>query len=130
MRSMLDTTSAKRRQVGGARREAPLSISVVNQGYVVPLRLSVDHLNGGLLALERLHPEAPSVNVDVQRARSIAARLSDLAVVLTPSNLKAVYNLDDFDVAVVTHAISWLREHPDLGGWTSRQIPVPGMHRK
>jgi hypothetical protein len=31
---------------------------------------------------------------------------------------------------VLINAVTWLRQHPDVGTWTLRQLPVPGMHTK
>ncbi|BCY09007.1 Wadjet anti-phage system protein JetD domain-containing protein [Actinoplanes sp. L3-i22] len=68
--------------------------------------------------------------VDIGRARALAAALQSAGAVLTPATLRAVYGLPANDVDVLISAVTWLREHPDAGGWTLRQLPVPGMHTK
>jgi len=61
----------------------------------------------------------------------IAARLHQAGILaLRPSALRAMCRLPDNDVDVAVEAVAWLRDHPDLMGFTIRQIPVPGMHTK
>ncbi len=67
---------------------------------------------------------------DVARARHIAAAMLDCRAVLTPATLRAMYKLADADVEVATSAVRWRQDHPDVRGWTARQLPVPGMHSK
>ncbi|UAK31979.1 hypothetical protein K8O92_30310 [Nocardia asteroides] len=74
--------------------------------------------------------QASPLAVDIDRARSLAAALAAVGATLTPATLKATYRLADSDTAVLFEAVSWLRDHPDVGGWTARQLPVPGMHSK
>jgi hypothetical protein len=68
--------------------------------------------------------------VDVGRARALASELRSAGAVLTPATLRAAYRLQAADAEVLVNAVTWLREHPDAGTWTARQLPVPGMHTK
>lgn len=67
---------------------------------------------------------------DIGRARRVAAAMLECRAVLTPATLRAMCRLADADVEVATSAVRWLQDHPDIGGWTARQLPVPGMHSK
>lgn len=93
-----------------------------------PLSLQIESLEAGLAALPRLG--GSSLTVDIGRARRIAARLREVGATVTASSLRAAYRLPDADVGVAVDAVGWLREHSDLTGWTTRQLPVPGMHTK
>lgn len=93
----------------------------------VPRALVVTGLDAALAWSGRA-PRAPGVDVD--RARRVASALQDSGAALTPATLAATCRLDDGDVQVATGAVRWLREHPHVGGWTARQLPVPGMHTK
>ena len=103
-------------------------ISVAGQRYPAPLRIVVSHLDAALLFLERL--EGGALNFDVERARALGRRLRDAEAIFSPESLKATYFLADPDIDVLVDAIVWLRENHDLSGWTTRQLPVPGMHTK
>ena len=108
-----------------------IELSVVNvagQRYPAPLRISVSNLEAGLQLLERLDGGALIWNVN--RARAIGGRLLAIEAALSPQNLKATYSLTDPDIDVLVDAIRWLRGNTDLSGWTTRQLPVPGMHTK
>lgn len=93
-----------------------------------PSLLRVTGLDAGLRLLE--HVRASGLDVDIARARRTAARLRDAGVAPDVANLRAVLRLVDTDVDVMFEAIAWFDEHPDLGGWTARALPVPGMHTK
>ncbi|GAA2184137.1 hypothetical protein GCM10009785_30830 [Brooklawnia cerclae] len=93
-----------------------------------PLTLCVHDLEAGLRLLG--HLGGPGLDVDIDRARRIGARLRDAGAVLTPGALRALCRLSDADVAVAAEAVAWLCGHPDLSGWTTRQLPVPGAHTK
>jgi hypothetical protein len=41
-----------------------------------------------------------------------------------------VARLSDIDARVLTKAVGWLAEHPDLSGSTARQVDAPEMHSK
>ena len=73
---------------------------------------------------------AEPATVDIGRARELASALRSADAILTPATLRAVYRLRAADVEVLVSAMTWLREHPDAGTWTLRQLPVPGMHTK
>jgi hypothetical protein len=73
---------------------------------------------------------AAPVGVDVQRAREVAVRLRDAGAALSPATLKNTVRLSDSDIDVVIDAVRWLNENPDLSEWTTRQLPVRGMHTK
>ncbi|MGW4215118.1 Wadjet anti-phage system protein JetD domain-containing protein [Lentzea sp. NPDC004789] len=81
-----------------------------------------------LIASDRAGAEPPAVAID--RARALASTLRSTGAVLTPATLRAVYRLQPVDVEVLLSAVTWLRQHPDAGTWTLRQLPVPGMHTK
>ena len=66
----------------------------------------------------------------MERARSIASRLHAVGAALTPATLRAAYGLPDVDVEVLLRRVPWLHQHGDIGAWTLRQLPVPGMHTK
>lgn len=68
--------------------------------------------------------------VDLDRARALAASLRAAGAILTPATLRAAYRLPAADAEVLVSAVTWLRQHPDAGRWTARQLPVPGMHTK
>ncbi|WP_242909238.1 Wadjet anti-phage system protein JetD domain-containing protein [Actinomadura terrae] len=72
----------------------------------------------------------PAPPVDVPRARALASSLRAADATLTPSTLRAVYNLEPADTEVLLTALTWLRSHPDASAWTARQLPIPGMHTK
>lgn len=103
-------------------------INVAGQRYPAPMRIIVSHLDAALRFLERV--DVGTLNFDAERARTIARRLRAAAAVLSPETLKAAYSLADPDIDVLVDAIEWLRENPDLSRWTTRQLPVPGMHTK
>jgi hypothetical protein len=94
-----------------------------------PATLHAD-LDGAATLLAESHTNAESPAVDISRARAVASALRSAGATLTPATLRAVYNLAANDVDVLINAVTWLREHPDAGNWTLRQLPVPGMHTK
>ncbi|KAF2415705.1 Wadjet anti-phage system protein JetD domain-containing protein [Microbacterium sp. B35-30] len=103
-------------------------INVAGRTTVEPRRLHIDSLAAGIRALA--HFAASPLEEDVDRARKVGARLRDTGAILTPGTLRTVCRLSDADVDVAVDVAAWLREHEDLSGWTSRQLPVPGMHTK
>ncbi len=68
--------------------------------------------------------------MDLARARTLASSLRSTGAVLTPATLQTVYRLGADDAEVLLSAVTWLRQNPDAGAWTARQLPVPGMHTK
>lgn len=113
--------------VAGARCDKR-DIAVRGVSSEQPLALQVDSLAAGLDAVRRLG--GPAFEVDIARARGIASRLVRAEAILTPGTLKDACRLADGDVDVAVEAVSWLRAHPALDGWTERQLPVQGMHTK
>jgi hypothetical protein len=103
-------------------------ITVAGRTTVEPRRLHIDSLAAGIRALVRF--AASPLREDVDRARKIGARLQEAGAFVTPGTLRAVCRLSDADVDVAIEVAAWLRENRDLSGWTSRQLPVPGMHTK
>lgn len=93
-----------------------------------PWCLRIRDLEAGLRLLALLG--GPDLDLDVDRVRRIATRLHDAGAELTPGTLRAACRLSDTDVDVAVEAVAWLRQHPDLSGWTTRQLPVPTMHTK
>ena len=104
------------------------AINVADVPAVAPLRLHVDALAAGIRALARFG--ASPLTEDVDRARTIGARLRDAGAFVGPGTLRAVCRLSDADVDVAIEVAAWSRENRDLSGWTSRQLPVPHMHTK
>ncbi|NMO57686.1 hypothetical protein HH310_41790 [Actinoplanes sp. TBRC 11911] len=87
-------------------------------------------LNADLDGAAALPGDAEPPTVDLSRARELASALRSAGATLTPAMLRAVYGLPPHDVDVLINAVTWLRQHPDAGHWTLRQLPVPGMHTK
>ncbi len=104
------------------------AVNLARVPVAVPFALHVEGLDAAVALLDRLGGPRPAVDVD--RARSVAARLRAARVALTPAVLTAAYRQADRDVDVLIRAATWLAEHADLGGWTARQLPVPGMDSK
>ncbi|WP_242888752.1 Wadjet anti-phage system protein JetD domain-containing protein [Actinomadura litoris] len=98
----------------------PLSIQKVEHDYPATLEADLD-------TAAALLPAPP---VDLARARALLSSLRAAGATLTPSTLRAVYNLEPADTEVLLNAVTWLRSHPDLSAWTARQLPIPGMHTK
>ena len=94
-----------------------------------PARLVAD-LDGAISLLADIRTGAEPPAVDIQLARALASTLRSAGTIFTPATLRAVYRLQVVDVEVLLSAVAWLRQHPDAGMWTLRQLPVPGMHTK
>ena len=104
-----------------------LPIRGVTGDFPAELRADLDGA-AALIADTQADVEPPLV--DIARARALATSLRTANAVLTPATLRAVYALSADDVDVLINAVAWLRQHPDAGRWTLRQLPVPGMHTK
>ncbi|MFF2369096.1 Wadjet anti-phage system protein JetD domain-containing protein [Agromyces sp. NPDC058110] len=104
------------------------TVTVAGVPQEAPFRVRVRSLQAATQVLERLGG-AP-FNVDIDRARNIGRRLIAAGATLTANALTRTVRLDDADIEVVISAITWLAEHPDLGEWTTRQLPIPEMHTK
>jgi len=113
--------------IAGARMESS-QVAVAGNPSAAPHRVHVETLEGAIGIVDLLG--ASGVSVDVERARVIAVRLRDASAALTPATLKNTVRLSDSDIDVVIDAVRWLDENPDLSGWTTRQLPVRGMHTK
>lgn len=113
--------------VPGARLESS-EVTVAGNRSAVPHRLHVDTLGAALGVLHTLGGQG--VDVDVDRARNVAARLREAGADLTPATLKSTVRLTDADIDVAIDAVNWLKQNPDLSEWTTRQLPVRGMHTK
>jgi hypothetical protein len=116
--------------------QLPTGVELVRKAVTIrgvtgdfPATLTAD-LDGAvtLIADTRTGAEPPAVDID--RARALASALRSANAILTPATLRAVYRLPAADVDVLLSAVTWLRQHPDAGTWTLRQLPVPGMHTK
>ena len=110
-------------------------IEIVAQRVVVervpvdaPVELIATGLDAALAAVRQAGGTTPMVGLD--RARAVARRLRAAGAGLAPGTLKGACKLSDADVEVLADAVTWLAGHPDLSGWTARQLPMPGMHSK
>lgn len=88
------------------------------------------NLDGAVTLTADTRTGAEPPTVDIGRARALASALRSASAILTPATLRAVYRLRAIDVEVLVSAVTWLRQHPDAGTWTLRQLPIPGMHTK
>jgi hypothetical protein len=104
------------------------TVSVGRVREQLPSTLSVTGLDAALALIRSVGVELPTP--DVGRARRVAAAMLECRAVLTPATLRAMCRLADADVEVATNAIRWRQDHPDVGRWTARALPVPGMHSK
>ncbi|RAY11909.1 hypothetical protein DPM19_28515 [Actinomadura craniellae] len=114
---------ADRHPVGVVIVRRPVSVQGVTDDYPTTLTADLD------AAVALVSGTGPPV-VDVARARALASSLQSTGAVLTPTTVRAVYQLGAADTEVLLSAVDWLRRHPDAGAWTARQLPVPGMHTK
>ncbi|MGI5191049.1 Wadjet anti-phage system protein JetD domain-containing protein [Promicromonospora sp. CA-289599] len=94
----------------------------------VPVELVVTGLDAALGLVGLVGAAAPEVDLD--RVRRIARELREAGAALTPATLRSAVRLSDVDARVLTKAVGWLAEHPDLSGSTARQVGVPEMHSK
>ncbi|WP_207211858.1 Wadjet anti-phage system protein JetD domain-containing protein [Promicromonospora panici] len=94
----------------------------------IPVELRVTGLDAAVVLVQHLGGTPPAV--DLGLARAVAGRLRAAGGVLTPPTLKKACKLSDVDAGMLVRAVEWLANHPDVGGWTARQLPVPGVHSK
>jgi hypothetical protein len=120
----------------GVCTRLPAGVEVVHTALTIrrvvgefPTALNAD-LDGATRLLAGTHNDGEPTTVDLDRARTLASSLQSAGATLTPATLRAVYSLPAYDVEVLINAVTWLRQHPDAGNWTLRQLPVPGMHTK
>ncbi|WP_433559224.1 Wadjet anti-phage system protein JetD domain-containing protein [Pseudonocardia xinjiangensis] len=116
--------------------QLPVGVELVRKALTIrgvagdfPVTLNAD-LDGAVSLIADTRPGAEPPIVDVDRARALASELGSARAILTPATLRAVSHLQAIDVRVLVNALRWLRQHPDAGTWTLRQLPVPGMHTK
>jgi hypothetical protein len=114
---------ADRHPADGLIVRRPVSVQGVTDDYPATLAADLD-------AAVTLISESGPPPVDVDRARTLASSLRSAGAVLTPATVQAVYRLGADDAEVLLSALIWLRQNPDAGAWTARQLPVPGMHTK
>ncbi|MCL2464478.1 MAG: DUF3322 domain-containing protein, partial [Micrococcales bacterium] len=68
--------------------------------------------------------------VDLVRVRALAMSLATAGARLDPALLRAMSRLAPADADTLLAVVAWLGDHPDVGDWTARQLPVPGRHTK
>ncbi|EHR61014.1 Wadjet anti-phage system protein JetD domain-containing protein [Saccharomonospora cyanea] len=114
----------------------PAGVEIVRKAVTIrgvaggfPATLKAD-LDGAVTLLADTRTGAEPPTVDIRRARELASALRAAGATLTPATLRAAYRLRAIDVEVLLGAVTWLRQHPDAGTWTLRQLPIPGMHTK
>jgi hypothetical protein len=103
-------------------------MKVVHVPEDVPTRLTVTGLDAVVSLVEHLAVDLPPI--DLTRARVVARTLREAGAMLNPPTLRKACKLSDADVGVLAGAVKWLADHPDVGDWTARQLPMPGMHSK
>ena len=113
--------------IAGVRIESS-EVTVAGNPSPALHRVHVETLEGAIGIVDLLGSSRVSINVE--RARAVAVRLRDAGAALSPAILKNTVRLSDSDIDVVIDAVRWLGENPDLSGWTTRQLPVRGMHTK
>ncbi|TPW77718.1 DUF3322 and DUF2220 domain-containing protein [Schumannella soli] len=114
--SGIDGVSVTRRSV---------EISGVDYDAVAVVR--VDTVASALEVIARLGGEAPGEAV---AALDLAQRLYGVGATVTAGPLRRALGLPDSEASMLLSAVDWLAEHPDLGTWTLRQVPMPGVHSK
>jgi len=100
-------------------------------GDTVPSALRLMGLDAAL-ALARAHrvDGAAALEATVASVRHLAAELVATGGMVTPENLRDLAASTDHDAAVALAVTGWLADHEDLGSWSMRQLPVPGMPTK
>ncbi|MCL1800388.1 MAG: DUF2220 family protein [Promicromonosporaceae bacterium] len=110
---------------GAEVRFGPLS--VVGVEYQVPTQLMVQpHDVEPLLRRFSVHTDCPPFTDAVGLARAIL----EVGGILTPRTLRLASTLHQANRVALLGAVRWLREHPDLSGYSLRQLPIPGIHTK
>lgn len=94
----------------------------------VPAELTVTGLDEAVTLVRHLGAQPPAV--ELGRVRAVAGALREAGATLTPAALRNACRLSDADVGVLAGVVEWLADHPDVGAWTARQLPVPAMHSK
>jgi hypothetical protein len=67
---------------------------------------------------------------DLVRARDIAQHLHSRSAALSASTLKKAVGLAEPDLHALLRVLDWLADHPDVGAWSVRQLPIPRVHTK
>ncbi|MFB7890728.1 Wadjet anti-phage system protein JetD domain-containing protein [Microbacterium sp. NPDC056044] len=104
------------------------AVTVRGVPHEAPLELQVDDLDAALRLLDRFG--APQPAVGVAELRAVGERLTQAGARATAGELRAVGGLPEPDFDALLSAITWLRDHDDLGQWTVTQLPVPHVHTK
>lgn len=103
-------------------------LSVAGAIVQVPKALRASGLESAEAALVGLGGER--LEVDLARAREIARRLHAAGASLSPATLKKAVALPATDLESLLRVVAWLAGHPDVSGWSARQLPIPGVHTK
>lgn len=83
----------------------------------------------GLNALLEGHGHM-TVVAQIERLLRICELLTSAHVNVTSSTLRSVSRITDDEIQILVEAILWFGEHPDIGRWSARQVPVPRMDSK
>lgn len=94
----------------------------------VPKVLHAPDLPSAVAALSLLGGELS--RTDFARDRYIAQHLHSRNGGLTAGTLKRVAALSESDLDALLLVLDWLADHPDLSGWSARQLPIPRVHTK
>ena len=108
-------------------------IRVAGLDESTPYQLSVGDLQSAEAVLAMFGSElgdAAQTMPDIDRARDTARRLAAADIEVTAGRLKMLQRLARHDLETAFEALQWLQTHTDLGGWTTRQLPVPNMESK
>lgn len=104
------------------------AIRVVKVLELAPRWLRIESLTGGIAALERLGRGREAHEFFL--AAQLGKRLSSAGAVMTSTGLKAAGQLGRVDLEAAISTVVWLRDNPDLGLWTLRQLPIPSADTK
>ena len=103
-------------------------LSVAGALVRVPKVLRAPGLESAEVALAELGVDR--LEVDLARAREVARRLRAAGASLSPATLKKAVGLAATDLEALLRVLAWLAAHPDVRGWSARQLPIPGVHTK
>ncbi|OJU40384.1 MAG: hypothetical protein BGN97_11085 [Microbacterium sp. 69-10] len=94
----------------------------------VPSALVVRNWSGAGALLAKF--DRHDVLAGAERVRVLAARLHEATGRVDETLLSRARGLRDVNVESLMSTLTWLREHPNLGEWTARQLPVPDVDTK